>query len=52
MTMKHEQQGQEELFINQAAQLLLALSGVKPLPQKGKKDDLKLDSLEIPPTKL
>lgn len=50
MAMKNEQQGQEELFINQAAQLLLALSGVKPLPQKAKKGDLKLDSLEISPS--
>jgi len=46
--MKRDQQGQEELFINQAAQVLLALAGLKPLPKKTKEEDLKLDSLEFP----
>jgi hypothetical protein len=47
MTMKNQKNRQEELFINQAAQLLLALSGIKPLPEKRKKKDLQLDSLEL-----
>lgn len=51
MTMRHEQQGQEELFINQAAHVLLALAGIKALPKNTKKKDVPaLDSLEFDPS--
>ncbi len=50
MTMKDESKGQEEMFINQAAHLLLALAGIKPLPTKssGKPVKTSLDDLHLP----
>ena len=34
--MNKSHQGQEDLFIDRAAHLFLALAGIKPLPKEGK----------------
>jgi len=36
MKIDMQKQGQEELFIDQAAHLFLALAGIKPLPKENK----------------
>jgi len=50
MDMKDANNGQEEMFINQAAHLFLALAGIKPLPTKSSGEPVKasLDDLQLP----
>jgi hypothetical protein len=49
MQSNEDYKEQEEMFVTQAAHLLLALAGIKPLPTKssGKPVKTSLDALEL-----